>query len=164
MDTELREYLDAMERRLTAGNQALRDEMRQEVAGLHEVIQQVDAAIRNEMRQEVVGLHEGVVVAYEALHKETQREISTLRGETREIGMEVRALRADVAAEVCALRADMKQMEQRLIENIQGRREDIDAAFVDIDSLKRAAQSYSGQIQDHERRITVLEGGSTQIF
>lgn len=124
MDTELREYLDVMERRLTAGNQALRDEMRQEVAGLHEE----------------------VVVAYEALHKETQREISTLRGEMQGIGIEVRALRADVAAEVRTLRADMTQMEQRLVENIQGRREDIGAAFL------------SGQIEDHERRITVLEG------
>lgn len=59
-------------------------------------------------------------------------------------------LEARIDAQGQMLRSEMVAMEQRLIENIQGRREDIDAAFGDIDSLRRA-------VRDLDKRVKTLE-------
>lgn len=59
-------------------------------------------------------------------------------------------LEARIDAQGQMLRTEMAAMEQRLTENIQGRREDIDAAFGDIDSLRRA-------VRDLDKRVKALE-------
>lgn len=61
-------------------------------------------------------------------------------------------LTSRITAEVRTIRTDMAAMEQRLQENIQSRREDINAAFGDIDALRRAVRDLDKRVESLEAR------------
>lgn len=93
----------------------------------------MDAELReylDSMRRELLGVVREGDERFGKRLEETEKRFENLVGETE----------SRVINEMRTLRADMTQMEQRLTENIQGRREDIDAAFGDIKSLRRAVR------------------------
>lgn len=144
MDNEMREYLDLMRRDILGavreGDEALRKEMRQEVAGL---------------REEVGGLREEVVVGYEAMHKETRREITTLREEIRVVDQGLRVLVEDVRDEVRVVADGVAMVNEKLDRHLEDHERGLDQR---IGPMETVVRNLSNQVQDHDRRIRVLEG------
>jgi polyhydroxyalkanoate synthesis regulator phasin len=150
LDPELRAYLDEMRRESSERSDALEQRV---LAGIHAV----DEALRAEIRAGDAALRTEIQAGDEALRAEIRAGDEALRAEIR-AGYE--ATRRGVAEHVDArldghthaMREALASMEAHLEESIHARKEDVDAAFKDIDVLRT-------RVRRLERRLAAVEEG-----